>query len=833
MRKIIIIFLLCFVSVAGAQIDLSGLKFCIDPGHGDYPNDKPYETRINLRVVNFLKEYLEEYGALVITTRQDSTTKISLYDRDQIANNNNVDFFQSVHHNAIGTGNTGTNRTLMLYQENPDGSVRWAGESDVMCEYMADYLYRYLYTTSKSVRGDWSFYGSWREPFNLGILKDLFMPGVLSEASFWDYLPEIYRLNSLGYLKLEAFALVHSYLDYYTVPKREDSYVEGVIVNTDGDKQPGVTVTLTNGIDEMVYVTDSQNIGVTDQDNAWGGFPYVSPEDIRNGMYFFNGFPPGNAQLIFEAPGLVLDTLDIYVEAATSTRISPFEMVYNIPPVVVFFSPEQGDTNVSVFQDVVINFSRTMLPTTVESAFQITPPVDGTLKWENSAKSVSFMPNMRYLFDQDYLLEITTGAMDAYGFQLDGDNDGIEGGAFSISFHTESMDTSRPMIIEFYPVKNDTEIFVNDILRIEFNKRIDPSTITSPKILLMSDLSRRTWVFTHYDELDGHGILSLIPATPMDANIGYMTTVVNSIKDLQGNLMDDHFQWPFRTLTRELTIYPIEDFETVAETGLTPLNWGIQSNAQSADLQLSQELYSHGSNSSRLNYQFSAVSESLTVRVNHASDSVWVKPGSYVSANICGDNSGNQLRFLFEDMEGMEASSPIVVDWIGWKNVRIDLANEDVKPWGTENPGNGKLDSSDVFFIGFALKSNGASGGQIYFDNIEQLFIPSPTSIAAENENGTQPLQFELYPNYPNPFNPETTIAYDIPSGINSIVTLKIYDIMGREIRTLVHELHSAGFYQVQWNGRDNTGTNVSSGVYFYRLTADKFSKTNKILLIR
>jgi len=829
----ILIILLAFVSMTGAQTDLSGLKFCIDPGHGDYPNDKPFETRINLHVANYLKAYMEEYGAWVITTRQDSATAISLYDRDQIANNNNVDFFLSVHHNATGTVNNGVNSTLMLYQEYPDGSVRWAGESDVMCQFMADYLQRYLHTTGKSVRGDWSFYGSWTTPFNLGVLKYLLMPGVLSEASFWDYYPEIYRLNSLGYLKLEGYALIHSYLDYYTVPRREDSYVEGVLVDTDGAKLNGVTVTLTNGVDTMVYVTDSQNIGVTAQDNAWPGFPYVSPEDIRNGMYFFNGFPPGNAQLIFQRNDLVTDTLDIYVKSATSTQINSFQLVYNTPPVVVSFTPAPGDTHFSVFQDIEINFSRAMAPNSVAAAFQIVPSVAGGLKWENSSRRARFSPSTRYEFSQDYLVEISSDARDAYGFQLDGDNDGVQGGSFSFSFRTEPMDTSRPMVIDFYPMKNDTGIFVNDLLQIGFNKRLDPATISSSKILLMSDLSRRTSTTVRYDELNGLGMISIIPIVPLDANMGYMLTLVNSLKDYEGNTMDDHFQWTFRAQTQDLTLFPIETFETPADSGLTPLNWRIVSNAAMAALNLSTTIRSHGNYAAELNYQFSSAAESLVARVDHASEHVWVKPGCYVSANFLGDASGAELRFVFEDGDGMEASSPVIIDWVGWKNVRIDLTREIFQPWGSSTPGNGALDSSDVYLIGVAVKSNGPWVGRLYLDTIEQLFVPSPMSIPGADLTHAQPDQFRLHPNYPNPFNPETTISYDIPAGGSPMVTIQIYDVMGREVRTLVREPHHAGCYRASWNGRDDAGSNVSSGVYFYRLESEKFSMSKKMLLIR
>ena len=99
MRRLVFILLIIMATATYGQTDLSGLKFCLDPGHGNYPNDKPYETRINLRVANFLKNSLEEYGAWVIVTRKDSAANVSLSQREYIANSNNVDFFLSIHHN--------------------------------------------------------------------------------------------------------------------------------------------------------------------------------------------------------------------------------------------------------------------------------------------------------------------------------------------------------------------------------------------------------------------------------------------------------------------------------------------------------------------------------------------------------------------------------------------------------------------------------------------------------------------------------------------------------------------------------------------------------------
>ena len=85
--------------------------------------------------------------------------------------------------------------------------------------------------------------------------------------------------------------------------------------------------------------------------------------------------------------------------------------------------------------------------------------------------------------------------------------------------------------------------------------------------------------------------------------------------------------------------------------------------------------------------------------------------------------------------------------------------------------------------------------------------------------------------NHPNPFNPETEIEYNLPSA--SEVTLKVYNILGREVITLVNEYQPAGQYAVMWDGRDEWGYRVASGVYLYRLQASSLSATRKMLLLK
>lgn len=110
------------------------------------------------------------------------------------------------------------------------------------------------------------------------------------------------------------------------------------------------------------------------------------------------------------------------------------------------------------------------------------------------------------------------------------------------------------------------------------------------------------------------------------------------------------------------------------------------------------------------------------------------------------------------------------------------------------------------------------------------------------------PKAFGLFQNYPNPFNPTTTIHYTIPSteqragsgeGRNNSelcalrTTLKIYNILGQEVKTLLDQVQKAGYYTVAWDGRDRLGQEVPSGVYFYRLRAGDFSETRRMLLMK
>ncbi len=116
---------------------------------------------------------------------------------------------------------------------------------------------------------------------------------------------------------------------------------------------------------------------------------------------------------------------------------------------------------------------------------------------------------------------------------------------------------------------------------------------------------------------------------------------------------------------------------------------------------------------------------------------------------------------------------------------------------------------------------------------IEMSPTPGSSNIEGLSTNNSLmiPIQYFLYPNYPNPFNPITSFVYDLPR--QSQVKISIYNTLGHEIKTLVNREQNYGSYTIHWDGNDKYGNKVSSGVYLYHLNANSFNQTRRMILLK
>ena len=117
--------------------------------------------------------------------------------------------------------------------------------------------------------------------------------------------------------------------------------------------------------------------------------------------------------------------------------------------------------------------------------------------------------------------------------------------------------------------------------------------------------------------------------------------------------------------------------------------------------------------------------------------------------------------------------------------------------------------------------------GTVYMDALQVEKIGGITGVETE----LLPSSYSLFQNYPNPFNPTTLISYALPK--SSSVTVKIYDMLGREIKTLVNADQNAGINTVQWNGDNNYGAKVATGTYIYMIKAGDFYQAKKMILLK
>ena len=120
--------------------------------------------------------------------------------------------------------------------------------------------------------------------------------------------------------------------------------------------------------------------------------------------------------------------------------------------------------------------------------------------------------------------------------------------------------------------------------------------------------------------------------------------------------------------------------------------------------------------------------------------------------------------------------------------------------------------------------------GQITQSNEGQPFSLVVGTLSNADESAI-PAKFALHQNYPNPFNPTTRLRYDLPE--QAFVQLAIYDLLGRQVTTLVNRVEEPGYRSATWDGTDTNGKKVSAGMYLYVIKAGDFVQTRKMILLK
>ncbi|MBL1212120.1 MAG: T9SS type A sorting domain-containing protein [Ignavibacteriae bacterium] len=770
---------------------LFGIKICIDPGHGghDPANDRYipetgfWESDGNFSKALFLRDILEDLGAVVILTRlgNDDSDDISLSARRAVANSNGVDYFHSIHSNGF---NGQSNYTLMLFN-GTDGSPTWA-QAKQMGAIMSPQIKNAHRTTAHYNRGDVSFLG-----FNLGVLNGTSMPATLSEGSFHDYIPESWRLRNDVYKKHEAWAIARSFMDYFNAGDFTSGEIAGIL----RDPLENVPYYYISSLGDAKRPLNQIQVTLEPGNIQFEG------DDFNNGFFLFDELSPGEYTVYFNVDDYAFDSVAVNVLANSTVfadKNLPLDQSLSAPSIIDFY-PGLGSPGISLSDDIELLFDIRMNKASVENAITITPGVDSTLSWPWAYKNKKLIinPIENLLPGTVYEVKISTDAESIFGVPLAEE--------FSFNFTTRSNLT----ILSAYPDFNSIEISPTVEIRLEFDAPIFQQSLAG-NIGLFDGDNNELLVNVDISSFQ-RGEIIFEPKDPLNINTAYQIRLLSGITDTEGLTLGQDYFIDFVTeaegYTNGTILDDMESIGTWQEPEQSTTSVGIVEGETNFTIVSSRNVL--GDKSGRLTYTFNSTGG--ICRVNNTSPiAIGTNAASNFGIWVFGDLSYNEIEYWFVDAGSNNVEVLIdTLDWTGWKMKFLPIG---------DIPGSGEKQ-----FHSFVINQteNGNLTGELFFDGVQSDVV---TDIG-ENGN-TIVTDYKLFQNYPNPFNPSTVIKYSLLEA--GLVNIKIYDILGNEIATLLNGEKNAGSHSIEFNA-----ANYASGVYFYKISSGSFVSVKKMMLLK
>ena len=427
------------------------------------------------------------------------------------------------------------------------------------------------------------------------------------------------------------------------------------------------------------------------------------------------------------------------------------------------------------------------------------------------------------------MLTILEEAQDVYGHYLDGDEDGVPGSHFILTFRTGPADMSPPEIIAVIPPNVSQNVELSPIVNIQFYEIIGPDSLVESFFFLerFQDHSGVEGEWVHYDVF-GRSSICFFPFNSLHPDEVYVTRIYSGLIDNFNNSIPINHSYSFNTGNIDLNITIIDAMEqsSGSTTGII-----TDSTSMLPNMETINGLYG-STQSMEINYGWNSNSSNWLIRVYLSGGSprdVTFNDTKTMQAYVFGDGSGNKFRFAVDDnlpstgAEYHEVSPWYIIDWIGWKLVHWDLDLDGTGDW----IGDGQLDGT-MRFDSFQLtySAGQAQFGKIYIDDFR---IVDEFELSINTE--ALPTGITLTGNYPNPFNPTTKIKFQ--TGDSRRVSLTVYDILGNKIKELTNSIYEPGEYYLIWDGTNINGEKVSSGVYIYSLMSDDIKNSGRMILLK
>ncbi len=525
----------------------------------------------------------------------------------------------------------------------------------------------------------------------------------------------------------------------------------------------------------------------------------------------------------------------------------------DIAPFVRYTVPLDAATNVPVNQKIAAIFSEEMDPLTISTATFILKngaiSVPGVVTYVGL--TATFTPSVNLAFSTTYTATISTGVMDLAANAMVAD--------YVWTFSTgDSHDLTSPTVISTDPANNETGVVLNKVIAATFSEEMDPLTITSTSFTLMRGTQQVFGTITYLG-----AVAKFTPLQHLMTNTTYVATITTEATDLAGNHLVMNYPWSFTTGAALPGPLPIDldcahDFvilagSTVTSTGNTIVYGDVGLSPGSAITGFPPGQVLNGTihindvlaNNAKL---------CLTVAYNDAAGRTLnaiivsdgelggktLAPGLYRSApgsfgitnsDLTLDAQGDvNAVWLFQMPSSTltvgNGRQVILAGGAQSKNIFWQVGSS--ATIGTTSVMKGTIMADQSITLNTGASLNGRALARIAAVTLNGNIITRPDIIVSV-KNDKAPASFTLSQNYPNPFNPVTHIEYGVAKP--GMISLRIYNVFGVEVATLVNTYQEAGNYIASFNSND-AKQHLTSGIYFYRLEAGEFVSMNRKLIL-
>jgi hypothetical protein len=752
--------------------DLSGVRILINPGHGGYDSDDRnvviapftsgnqngfWESKSNLDKGLALRSMLLAHNAQAMMSRTQNTTAddLPLSAIVQMANEYNADFMLSIHSNA-GAGSA--NHVLMLYSGVDTGDTYiyptptpYSELSKAISTEIAKNIYSNQITTwssTYSVRGDKTFgrvaMGGWSDGY--GVLRGLTVPGVISEASMHDYIPETYRLMNMDYKRLEAWHFLKSFATYF----KSAALTTGNIAGSVRDKflLNEANYFKLPASKDIYLPVNGATVKILPGDSV------CTTDNLNNGVFSFENLPAGTYSLVTQAVGYHPDTTQLTVEANKTTYANiRLNKIRNTPPQVVEYSPRAltPDTVMLASSVIRLKFNWDIDPASAQQAFSITPAVAGTFVFKESNFVMEFVPSAPLDVSTIYTVTLAKTLKHFDGLTMEND--------FTFQFKTASRNQLK--LIAAYPMKNETNVdYLQPVFTFVFDKKLQTSElINGVQVYDKSGklIAKNLRKLYHNTVPAPYGSTQLTMAENLVPGGNYIVKLAKGIKDVDGVFLTDTLEIPFTASNERVTDKTVaENFETAGKLSVDELQSklvGAASVLSSSSTRLF-DTYSYN-----LKYTFTdKTGGEVVYRFN--SPSVNVTCDSVMGLHIYGDLSGNELYLMFLSGGETKLIRADSIHYGFWKYAEVSLK---------ELPA-----QSNWQFTGFKILQTTAplsATGNLLVDNL--LIYSKPLSVVSSPKLNN----VKIYP------NPASDVLFVEVKDNQPVQRLELYSISGQLIR--------------------------------------------------